>query len=156
MFAIACGKDAPKSAMSSDLKRDLDLAASSATDLASAQNATSFSPTEIAPSSAPEKSPTLKKAAGKRVTGSKHPTVKAPPISTTEVAAAEAPTVRATEPAVVENAPAPESAHAPATDDDVPAMGRPTPAAIPTTVPAGQGSDPGTNSGGGIGSVLGG
>jgi len=150
MFAIACGKDSPKSALSSDLKRDLDLAASSATDLASAQSATSFSPTEIAPSSAPVKTPTLKKTAGKRVVRTSHPTLKASPVPT-EVAVAEVPDVH-----VTETAPAPESAPASTSDNDVPAMARPTPAPIPAAIPAGQGSDQGTSTGGGIGSVLGG
>ena len=151
MIAIACGKDSSKSAVSSDLKRDLDLAASSATDLASAQNASSFSPTEIAPSSAPVKSPTLKKAPGKRVVRTTHPTIKASP-EPVEVAAAEVPDVH-----VTETSPAPESAPASPTDNDVPAMGRPMPAPVPAAIPAGgQGTEQAPNTGGGIGAVLGG
>jgi hypothetical protein len=150
MIAIACGKDSSKSAINSDLKRDLDLAASSATDLASAQKAAAFSPTEIAPSSAPVKSPTLKKAPGKRVVRTNRPTIKASPMPT-EVAAAEVPDVN-----VTATSPAPESAPAPKADDDVPAMARPTPAQIPQAIPAGQGSEQGQSTGSGIGAVLGG
>src|SRR5213075_301461 len=64
MIAVACGKDSSKTALNGDLKRDLELAASSATDLASAQAAAKFSPSEIAPATAPVKSPTLKKSSG--------------------------------------------------------------------------------------------
>ena len=149
-IAIACGKDSRKSAINSDLKRDLDLAASSATDLALAQRANTFSPTEITPVSAPEKAPTLKKAPGRKVIRTSRPTVKAS-TNQVEVAAAEVPDM-----SVTSTAPAPESAPAPTTDNDIPAMPRPTPAQIPTAIPAGQGSDQGQSTGSGIGAVLGG
>src|SRR5689334_25085416 len=76
VVAVACAKDSSKSGVNSDLKRDLELAASSATDLASAQNGAKFSPTEVSSISTPSVVSVLQKGKGNKVMRSKHPTVK--------------------------------------------------------------------------------
>src|SRR6185369_656942 len=150
LLAVACGKDAARTTMKDDLKHDLDLAASSATVLASAQSANAFSPTEVAPAAAPEIKKTLKKAAGPKAIRSKTPTVKAKP-EPIEVAETESPSLQ-----VTTVASAPESAPDPNVDNSMPAVPRPTPAAIPVSYPAGQGADNGSGADTGVGSVLGG
>jgi hypothetical protein len=150
VLAVACGKDAARTTVNDDLKRDLDLAASSATVLASAQAANAFSPTEVAPAAAPEIKKTLKKGAGPKAVRSKAPTVKATP-EPVEVAEAESPSLM-----VTSVASAPESAPDPSVDNSMPAVPRPTPAAIPVSYPSGQGADNGSGAGSGVGAVLGG
>ena len=150
ILAVACGKDAARTSMNDDLKRDLDLAASSATVLASAQSANAFSPTEVAPAAAPEIKKTLKKASGPKAIRSKTPTVKATP-EPIEVAETEQPSLQ-----VATVASAPESAPEPTVDNSMPAVPRPTPSAIPVSYPAGQGADNGMGAGTGVGAVLGG
>lgn len=150
VLAVACGKDAARTTMNDDLKRDLDLAASSATVLASAQSANAFSPTEVPPAAAPVPKKTLKKASGPKAVRSKTPTVKATP-EPVQVAETEAPSLQ-----VATVATAPESAPDPTVDNSMPAVPRPTPAAIPVSYPAGQGADNGSGAGSGMGAVLGG
>jgi len=149
ILAVACGKDAARTTMKDDLKHDLDLAASSATVLASAQNANAFSPTEVAPVAAPVVKKTLRKASGPKAIRSKTPTVKATP-EPVEVAETESPSLQ-----VATVATAPESAPDPTVDNSMPAVSRPTPAAIPVSYPGGQGADNGVGAGTGMG-VLGG
>ena len=153
VIAVACAKDSTKSGINNDLKRDLELAASSATDLASAQNAAKFSPTEIASTSTPTVVPVLKKAKGNKVVRSKAPTVKASetPI---ELAQSDIPEVT-----VMSQAPSETTTPTPAETNDLPAMPRPTPAQIPVGGSTGEGSSgttAGSGGGGGIGAVLGG
>jgi hypothetical protein len=150
----ACGRhSAPgNQAMSDDLKHDLDQVASSGLDLASQQKSASFPLTEIAPSSSPAPSHTLKKAAGPKAVASKKPTVKAAP----EPVVAEKVEEPQTQVAVQTPAPTVE----PAPDPSAPAVPRPSP--VPIDPNAGQGTNgrdgggrsPGAGDGGG--SILGG
>lgn len=153
VIAVACAKDSAKSGINNDLKHDLELAASSATDLASAQTAAKFSPTEIASTSTPTVARVLKKAKGNKVMPSKRPTVKASetPI---EVAQSDIPEVT-----VMSQAPSEVTAPTSTDGNDLPAIPRPTPAPIPvggSTGEGGSGTSAGSGGGGGIGAVLGG
>jgi hypothetical protein len=150
----ACGRQSKPAnrAMNDDLKRDLDMAASSDLNLASQQKAASFPLTEVAQSSAPSPAKTLKKGSGPKATTSKHPTVKATP-EPTIVANAEEPTldVPTTTPSVTTE---------PAPDPMAPAVPRPSP--VPVDPNGGQGArgqngdGPNPGAGGGGGSILGG
>jgi len=157
-LVLACGRDERTSSMNDELKHDLELAASSATTLASAQDANTYAPTEIAPRARPEKAPTLKKGAGPKSVRSKTPTVKAAPQS--EVAESESQEMQVS--MTPSSSPAPTSAPAePSVDESVPAVPRPVPASIPVSQPTdqgtvSQGSTTGTSTGEVVGSVLGG
>lgn len=154
VVVAACGRHSTPTnqAMSDDLKRDLDQAASTGLDLASQQKAANYPLTEIPQSSAPSPTPTLRKGAGPKAVRSKHPTVKASP-EPTVVAKAEVPETEVTTPA-----PAPTAEPTP--DPTAPAVPRPSP--VPTDPNGGEGargrngggSNPGAGDGGG--SVLGG
>jgi len=87
----ACGKNgaSPNRAMNDDLKRDLQLASSSSLDLASQQASKGFALTEIAQSSAPSPSLTVKKGAGPKAVKSRTPTVKAAPDASIAIASPE-------------------------------------------------------------------
>jgi hypothetical protein len=151
VVALACGKSkAPTStAMSDDLKRDLELA--------SATQNLRINPDEITATSKPEVMQTPKKAAsGPKVVRTSHPTVKASP---KPAQVAEVPT-DVPEVQVMASAPATESAAPEPTTDAAPPLARP--AALPEpTAPAGNapvagaGTHTGTASGG-VGGVLGG
>jgi len=152
VIAVACAKDSPKSGINNDLKHDLELAASSATDLASAQNGAKFSPTEIASTSTPTVARVLKKAKSNKVMPSKRPTVKASE-TPVEIAQSDLPDVH-----VMSQAPSEVTAPAPTDGNDLPATPRPTAAPIPVGGSTGEGGS-GTSAGsggGGIGAVLGG
>ena len=162
MFAVgltaaalaACGRNGSSSnrAMSDDLKRDLQAAASGDLDLASRQAASSYALTEINQSSAPSPSSTLKRGSGPKAVRSKHPTVKASPENSV-VAQADEPQVE-----VMEKAPSPTTEPTP--DVTAPAVPRPSP--TPTDPNGGEGANgrngggPNTGNGGGGGSILGG
>jgi hypothetical protein len=145
VVAMACGKDkSPTStAMSADLKRDLQLA--------SVTRDIRINPDEVTQTSRPDVALKSKRAPqGPKVIRSQRPTVKA---SATPVEVAEAP---AEIPQVQSTAPAPAPSEAPA--PDAPPLARPS--AIPVSYPGGgnsQGSGAGQGQGnGGIGGVLGG
>jgi outer membrane biosynthesis protein TonB len=151
VVALACGKSkAPAStAMSDDLKRDLQLA--------SATQDLHINPDEVTPSSKPAAALTPKKApSGPKVVRTSHPTVKASP---KPVEVAELP-AEVPEAQVMASAPATESAAAEPSTDAAPPLARP--AALPApSAPAGQSTAAGTgtypgNGNGGVGGVLGG
>ena len=154
LVLAACGRhSAPTNqAMSDDLKRDLDQVSGSGLDLASQQKSAAFPLTEIAPTSSPAPSHSLKKAAGPKAVASKHPTVKAAPEPVVAEQAEEKPQTQ-----VVAQAPSPNAEPAP--DPNAPAVPRPSP--IPVDPGAGQGTSgrdgggrtPGASDGG---SILGG
>ena len=150
----ACGKNGAtsKTALSDDLKRDLQLASSTNLDLASQQAAKGYALTEIGQSSAPSPSSALRKGAGPKAVRSKHPTVKASPENSV-VAKAEEPTVD-----VMAQAPSPTTEPTP--DPVAPAVPRPSP--MPTMPNGGEGRNgrdgggPNAGNGDGGGSILGG
>ena len=150
----ACGKNgaSPNRAMNDDLKRDLQLASSSGLDLASQQASKGFALTEIAKSSAPSPSPTVKKGPGPKAVRSKTPTVKAAPDASIE-SKAEEPTTE-----VMAQAPSPTTEQTP--DPMAPAVPRPSPTPIDPNGGEGasgrNGGGPNPGAGGGGGSVLGG
>ena len=150
----ACGKNgaSPNKAMSDDLQRDLQAAASSSLDLASQQASKGFALTEIAQSSAPSPAPTVKKGAGPKAVKSKTPTVKAAPDNSIQ-SKAEEPTV-----AVMAQAPSPTTEPTP--DPTAPAVPRPSPTPIDPSGGEGaqgrNGGGPNPGAGDGGGSVLGG
>jgi len=150
----ACGKNgaSPNRAMNDDLKRDLQLASSSSLDLASQQASKGFALTEIAQSSAPSPSPTIKKGAGPKAVKSKTPTVKAAPDATIDA--------KAEEPTVEVMAPAPSPTTEPTPDPTAPAVPRPSPTAIDPNGGEGargqNGGGPNPGAGDGGGSILGG
>jgi hypothetical protein len=150
VLAAACSREQNRSTVDDELKRDLALAASSATDLAASHRAAAFSPTEIAPAAKPTKAPTVKKSAGPRAVRSKAPTVKAAPDPIT-VAEAEMPELQTT-PSSTEAGTSSDAA----VDESIPAVPRPTAGAIPVSYPTGTGSNDGVREGSGAGSILGG
>jgi hypothetical protein len=147
--AIACGKDkSPTStAMSADLKRDLQLA--------SATQDIRISPDEVAPSSKPEVSLKPRSAPqGPKAIRTNHPAVKA------AEAPAEAADVKAEVPQdvqVVASAPAPAETQAP----EAPPLARPTAMPMPSTTGShgsegsGNGNGTGSTAGGILGGILG-
>ena len=150
----ACGKNGAtsKTALSDDLKRDLQLASSTNLDLASQQAAKGYALTEIGQSSAPSPSSAPRKGAGPKAVRSKHPTVKASPENSV-VAKAEEPTVDVM-------AQAPSTTTEPTPDPVAPAVPRPSP--MPTMPNGGEGRNgrdgggPNAGNGDGGGSILGG
>jgi hypothetical protein len=150
----ACGKNgaSPNRAMSDDLKRDLQLASSSGLDLASQQASKGFALTEIAQSSAPSPTTTVKKGAGPKAVKSKAPTVKAAPDASVD-SKAEEPTTE-----VMAQAPSPTTEQVP--DPAAPAVPRPSPTPIDPNGGEGargqNGGGPNPGAGDGGGSVLGG
>lgn len=149
VVAAACSGKGGSAAADNDLKRDLALAASSATDLASTHHGASFAPTEIAPLSRPQTAPTLKRRSGPKAVRTPKPTVKAAP-EPEMTGESEVPETQLAE-ASADNGSAPNAT----VDESLPAVPRPTPAAIPASDPnvgvAGSG-----NTGVGAGEVLGG
>jgi hypothetical protein len=154
VLAGACGKSkAPSTtAMSEDLRRDIQLA--------SASQSIRINPDEITPSSKPQVSTRPKAApSGNKVIRSQRPTVRASarPVETAEVRA------QAPQPEVMASAPAASSAPAPteSSTPDAPPMARPGQApgsgypGSGRTHGDGNGSSAGS-AGGGIGNVLGG
>jgi hypothetical protein len=141
VVAIACGKSkAPDTAsMSADLKRDLQLAAST-------QNLR-INPDEIAPKSQQELAVKPKAAAsGPKIVRAKRPTVKA-----TVAKVEEAPEIKTEIPQVQVMASAPAPAESPAPDS--PPLARPAPMPAQTS----SGNVPGPNTGSsGVGGILGG
>jgi hypothetical protein len=150
----ACGKNgaSPNRAMNDDLKRDLQLASSSSLDLASQQASKGFALTEIAQSSAPSPSLTVKRGAGPKAVKSRTPTVKAAPDATVES--------KAEEPTAEVMAPAPSPTTEPTPDPMAPAVPRPSPTPIDPNGGAGargqNGGGPNPGAGDGGGSILGG
>src|SRR3954452_14523347 len=145
----ACGKNgaSPNRAMSDDLKKDLQLASSSGLDLASQQASKGFALTEIAQSSAPSPTTTVKKGAGPKAVKSKAPTVKAAPDASID-SKAEEPTTE-----VMAQAPSPTTEQV--LDPAAPAVPRPSPTPIDPNSgegarrPTGVGPNPGAGDGGG-------
>lgn len=147
VVAIACGKGkAPtNTAMSADLKHDLQLAAATQT--------ISINPDEISPSSKPEVALRTKKAPdGPKVIRSEHPTVKASakPVEAAEVKT-DIPQVQ-----VLASSPAPSETPTP----DSPPLARPAPVPAPTYPSTGpvqtSGNGPSRGAGnGGIGGIFG-
>lgn len=150
----ACGKNgaSPNQAMSDDLKRDLQAAASSNLDLASQQASKGFALTEIAQSSAPSPAPTVRKGAGPKAVKSKTPTVKAAPDNSIQS--------KAEEPTVEVMAQAPSPTVEPTPDPTAPAVPRPSPTPIDPNGGEGargrNGGGPNPGAGDGGGSILGG
>lgn len=140
LVAIACGKDkTPTSAMSADLKRDLQMA--------SATQNIAINPDEVTPSSKPAVALRPRKAPeGPKVIRTQHPTVKA---SAAPVEVAE---IKTDVPQVEVMASAPAPAQTPVAD--APPMARP--AAIPAQQYPSGGSTPGPYDGRGPGSGTGG
>ncbi len=146
VVAIACGKDkSPTStAMSADLKRDLQLA--------SVTQDIRISPDEVAPSSKPEVSLKPKRAPeGPKVVRTERPTVKA------SAAPAEPAEVKADLPQdvqVMASAPAPSETPTP----EAPPLARPTAMPMPSTTGShgSEGSGNGNGTGSGAGGILGG
>lgn len=143
VFVAACGKaKRPTStAMSSDLRRDLQLAQTT-------QNM-QINPAEIAPESKQELALRPKKAPnGPKVIRTEHPTVKA---SARQSQVAEIKTdIPQVE--VAASSPAPSEAPTP----DAPPMARPAPIPAATYPSTGSIPDAGRGNGGGVGGVLGG
>lgn len=141
--AIACGKDkSPTSAMSADLKRDLQLA--------SVTQDIRISPDEVAPSSKPEVSLKPKRAPeGPRIIHTSHATVKA---SEAPAEPAEVPAEIPQEVQVMASTPSPSDTRAP----EAPPLARPTSMPMPSTS-GGHGSEgSGNGTGSGAGGILGG
>lgn len=148
VVAVACGKGkaAANSAMSADLKHDLQLA--------SATQSISINPDEISPSSKPEVALRPKKAPnGSKVIRSEHPTTKASakPVEAAEVKT-DIPQVQ-----VLASSPAPSETPTP----DSPPLARPSPMPAPTYPSTGpvqtSGNGPSRGAGnGGIGGIFGG
>lgn len=138
IVAVACGKgNAPTTAMSDDLKRDLKLASQT-------QNI-QISPDEVSPQSRQELALKPKRAPnGPKVIRTQHPTVRA---SATPVEAAEVET-NVPQVQVMASAPAPSETPTP----DAPPMARPAP--VPTQSYPSAGRIPASN--GGVGGILGG
>jgi hypothetical protein len=145
IVAIACGKDkAPTStAMSADLKRDLQLA--------SATQDIRINPDEVTPAAKQELTLKPKRAPeGPRVVRTENPTVQASaaPVEVAEVKT-DIPDVQVA---------APSQTPSESETSAAPPLARPAPMPMPTTYPAGNvsaGSGSGNGNGGGIGSVIG-
>jgi hypothetical protein len=143
----ACGKSSTKtSAMSADLKRDLDAASSSSLALASNQSSAQFPLTETPIASAPAPAKKIVKAQGPKAIRSPRPTVRAEP---------EQSVATETEQAQVEVT---EIAAAPTTDATTeaaaPAVPRPSPIPI-SAVPAGGRGNGGSSTGEVLGTIFG-
>lgn len=145
-LAVACRGEQQSASVNEELKHDLELAASSATVLASAQSIKPFAPTEIPQTSTLRSA--AKRGAGRKVVRSSTPTVKAAPVAEVAESDVEDATVLAT----AEAAPAPTET---TVDESIPAVPRPVPAAIPATYPAPQGAGDGASQGSGSGQVIG-
>jgi hypothetical protein len=149
----ACGRHSTptKQAMSDDLQRDLDQVAGSGLDLASQQKSAAFPLTEIAPSSAPAPSHSLRRASGPKAVASKRRTVKSAPAPEVAQKVEEAQTE------VTAEAPSPTTAPEP--EPNAPAVPRPSPVPVDPSGGVGTGGrdgggrSPGAGDGG---SILGG
>lgn len=158
----ACRGDGGTTAANDGLKHDLDLAASSATTLASEQPAGAFLPADTMPPSAVRepnvREPNVRRGAGSKVVRSSTPTVRAAPTPRVAESTGADPTVLAPAPVTVAPTPVTVASAAAEGDESIPAVPRPVPTAIPDFDPSpsanGTGTPNGSSQGEGIGSVI--